>query len=135
VRIAAGTILIILGAVGMRGLIYLPAVFTSGLSSISLSVVFTILLYTLPAAFYITAGVFCLRKKYWRVCLASASFAVLIAVFPVVATFVMLGRFVVPWTAWFVVIGAVISVIFISLSKKEWQEIQDSVDDEVSNGG
>jgi hypothetical protein len=48
---------------------------------------------------------------------------------------VVLGRFIVPWTALFVIIGAVISTVFISLSKKEWQEISDSVDCEVSHGG
>ena len=33
------------------------------------------------AAFHITGGIFCLRRKYWRVCLASASFAVFFWVF------------------------------------------------------
>jgi len=123
-RIAAGIMLIILSVFGLRGLLFLLS-----------DVVFNIVWYSVPVVFFVTGGVFCLRKKYWRVCLASASFAIFMAIFSVVEPSVVLGRFVMPWVAWIVVIGAVISTIFISLSKKEWQEISDSVDGEVSHGG
>jgi hypothetical protein len=134
-RIAAGIILIILGAVGVRGMVYFLSMSTLALSSIPLSVVLTVLWYIVPAVFYMAGGTFCLSKKYWRVCLASASLAVFTGVFALVEPFVMLGRFAIPWTAWAAVIGAVISTIFISLRKKEWQEIPDSVNREVSQGG
>jgi hypothetical protein len=93
------------------------------------------ILYIVGAMLFVTGGVLCLMKKCWRVCLASASFAVFVAIFRVVEPSVVLGRFHMHWTAWFVVIGGVISTVLISLSKKEWQEISGSVDFEVSNGG
>ncbi len=134
-RVAAGIILILLGVFGLRGLIFLLQELVIRFSSIPFSVVFTIMWYIIPVVLFVSGGVFCLRKKYWRVCLASASIAVFMAVFTLVEPLVVLGRFVMPWTAWFLVIGAVISTVFISLSKKEWHEISDSVDCEVSNGG
>jgi hypothetical protein len=135
-RIAAGIILIILGGFGLQGVIFLLSDLTIGLSSIPVSVVFIILWYIVLAAFYVTGGVLCLRKKYWRVCLASASFAVFMGIFEVVVPSVVLGHLVVmPWTTWIVNIGAVISTIFISLSKKEWQEISHRLDCKASYGG
>jgi hypothetical protein len=134
-RIAAGIILILLGVFGLLGLIFLLQELVIRFSSIQFSAVFTIMWYIIPVALFVSGGVFCLRKKYWRVCLASASFAVFMAVFTLVEPLVVLGRFVMPWTVWFLVIGAVISIVFISLSKKEWHEISDSVNYEVSNGG
>jgi len=134
-RIAAGTILIILGVFGLRGLIFLLQESVLRVSSIPFSAVFTIIWYIIPVVLFVSGGVFCLRKNYWRVCLASASFAVFMAVFTLVEPLVVLGRFVMPWTVWFLVIGAVISTVFISLTKKEWQEISDSVDGKVSHDG
>lgn len=134
-RIAAGIILIILGVFGIRYLIIILWGLMIGLSSIPFSVVLTIISYIVAVVLFVTGGVFCLRKKYWRVCLASASFAVFIPIVTVVGPSVVSGRFIMPWNAWFMVIGAVISTVFISLSKKEWQEISDSVDGKVSYGG
>ena len=92
------------------------------------------ILYIVGAMLFVTGGVLCLMKKYWRVCLASASFAVFLAIFRVVEPSVVLGRFHMHWSAWFLVIGGVISTVLISVSKKKWQEISGSVDGEVSNG-
>jgi hypothetical protein len=124
-RIAAGIILIILGVFGLRGLIFLLSEPMIRVSNISLSMVFTILSYIITVVFFVTGGVFCLREKYWRVCLASASFAVFMAIFTVVELSVVLGRLATPWIDWFVVIGAVVATVFICLTKKEWQEIAD----------
>jgi hypothetical protein len=134
-RIAAGVILIILSVFGLSGLVFFLSELMIRLPSVPLSAVFSILWYIVPAAFYVIGGVFCFRKKYWRVCLASASFAVLVVVFVVVEPFVMLGRFAMPWIAWVAVIGAIISTIFISLSRKGWQGISDSMDGKVSYDG
>jgi membrane protease YdiL (CAAX protease family) len=134
-RIASGIILIILGVTGLRGLIFLIRESMIRVPSIPSSAVFNVIWYIVPVVLFVCGGVFCLRKKYWRVCLASASFAVFMAIVTVVEPSVRLGRLLMPWIAWFVVIGAVISTVFIAVSKKEWQEISDSVDYEVSNGG
>jgi membrane protease YdiL (CAAX protease family) len=134
-RIASGIILIILGVFGLRGLFFLLRESMIRVSYIPFSAVFTIIWYIVPVVLFVSGGIFCLRKKYWRVCLAAASFAVFMAIVTVVEPSVVLGRLVMPWIAWFVVIGAVISTVFISLSKKEWQEISNSVDGKVPYDG
>ena len=135
-RIVAGIILIIFGALGVRALVVLLTGLVKTFSFIPVEIVPTILLEIVPSAFFVIGGVFCLRRKYWRVCLASASFAALIGIFVVVT--VSLGRAIFlgeGWIPWIAVLAAVISVIFISRTRKEWQEILDSVDCEVSKGG
>ena len=86
------------------------------------------------AAFYITCGIFCLRRKYWRVCLASASFAVLFSVWDLVGS-VLSSNILMGSITWVMLVAAVIAVIFIVRTKKEWQETSDSVGGEVSYGG
>ena len=106
--------------------------------------VFFLGLVVAAAAFHITGGIFCLGRKYWRVCLASASFAVFLSVFFLVF-FLVLSPF--PWVSswsdyismgwpiWVMLVAEVIPVIFILRTKKEWQEISDSVNGTVSYGG
>jgi len=135
-RKAAGIILIIFGALGVIGLVRLLTELVNTLSVIPVEMVPTILLQIVPIAFFIIGGVFCLRRKHWRVCLASASFAALIGIFAVVM--LSLGRAIYTgevWILWIEVIAAVISVVFISHTRKEWQEISVSVDGEVSYVG
>ena len=135
-RIVAGIILIVFGALGVRTLVSLLIGLVKTFSFIPVQMVPTILLGIVPSAFFAIGGVFCLRRKYWRVCLASASFAALIGIFVVVT--VSLGRAIFlgeGWIPWIAVLAAVISVIFISRTRKEWQEISDSVDGKVSYGG
>ena len=135
-RKAAGIILIIFGALGVRSLVILLTGLVNTFSFIPVQMVPTILLEIVPSAFFVIGGVFCLRRKHWRVCLASASFAGLIGIFVVVT--LSLGRAIYMgegWIPWIAVLAAVISVIFISRTRKEWQEISDSVDGEVSYVG
>ena len=135
-RKAAGVILIIFGALGVVGLVRLLTELVNTLSFIPVSMVPSILLQIVPIAFYVVGGVFCLRRKHWRVCLASASFAASIGIFAVVTLSlghaIYMGEW---WRPWIAVVAAVISVIFISRTRKEWQEITDSVDGEVSYVG
>ena len=133
-RKAAGIILIVSGALGLIGLVR----FLTGLGS-TLSFVLalpTILLEAIPIAFFIIGGIFCLRRKYWRIFLASASFATSIGVFFLVMLSldraIYLGE---GWRPWIAVLAAIISVIFISLRRREWHEISDSANREVSEGG
>jgi hypothetical protein len=135
-RKAAGIILIIFGALGVIDLVRLLTGLVNTLSFIPVSMVPTVLLEIVPGAFFIIGGVFCLRRKHWGVCLASASFVAIIAIFVVVT--LSLGRAIYTgewWRPWIAVVAAVISVIFISRTRKEWQESADSVDGEVSYVG
>jgi hypothetical protein len=135
-RKAAGIILVIFGALAVVSLVRLLTGLVNALSYIPVEMVPTILLQIAPIAFFAIGGVFCLRRKHWRVCLASASFAALIGIFAVVT--VSLGRAIYTgegWILWIAVVAAVISVVLISRTRKEWQEIADSVDGEVSYVG
>lgn len=87
------------------------------------------------SGFFVAAGVLCLKRKYWGLCLAPALIVFLIRIPSVVAQLPNGIPISVVWGYWIPVIGALISTIFICLSKKEWQEISDSVDYEVSNDG
>jgi hypothetical protein len=123
-RKAAGIILITLGVLSLRGLI----IHVSVLVDIP-AIIFSIV----QVVFFITGGIFCLTRRYWRICLASASFAVFLGISMVVG--LLLGWANESYTIWFGLLTAVISLIFISLTRKEWQEILDSVDGEVSDEG
>jgi hypothetical protein len=132
-RKAAGIILIVSGALGLIGLVRFLAGLVSTLSFVS--AVPTILLEIAPIAFFIIGGAFCLGRKHWRVCLASASLAASIGIFLLVTLSlgraILLGR---GWISWIGVLAAIISVIFISLSRREWQGIPDTVDSKASDG-
>jgi len=121
-RKAAGIMLIILGMWGLIGLI-------SGIIVLSDSGMNPYLPFFLwriiCIPFFVIGGVFCLRKKYWRVCLASALLAVFIGIAIVVAPLLEGRHFFMAWQTWILVLGALIATIFISLRKREWQEISD----------
>jgi hypothetical protein len=134
-RKAAGIILTIFGGLGVASLVRLLTGLVNTFSFIPVEMVPTILMQIGPSAFFAIGGVFCLRRKHWRVCLASASFAALIAIFVVVT--VSIGRAIYmgeAWIPWITVLAAVVSVIFISRTRKEWQGILDSVHYEVIKG-
>ena len=74
-------------------------------------------LFTIIAVvFFITGGVFCLKKKYWQLCFASSLFLLLyiILVFLLPALFLL--------TLVFIPVG-ILTIIFVCLRKSEWQEI------------
>jgi len=129
-RRAAGIILIILGIVGLIGLVR-----NLSNSGIYLPVLFVILWRIGSGALLVTGGVFCLKRRYWGPCLASALLALLIGISSTIDMLrymttnrmgpVWPGGIALTWGIWIMVLGAVISIVFISLKKKEWQEIHD----------
>jgi hypothetical protein len=120
-RIASGIILIVLGAFGLIGLTIGLSHFDINLYSLAVS-----LLRIVVDAFLVAGGVLCLTRRYWGLCLASALFALFIEVFTMV-TPLPVGRFIMTWDILVLVIGAIISAIFISVTKGEWHETQDPV--------
>ena len=78
------------------------------------------LLMIIPIAFLITGGIFCLRKKYWRVCLASAWLAVFIMILWLTGSHPYAFR----WLSWVFSILGTLPIIFLYLTKKEWRGIQ-----------
>lgn len=77
------------------------------------------LLLIIPAAFVFTGGVFCLTRRYWKVCYPSALITLLIM-------FVWLIGHAADsiWLAWVVSMVGTLPIIFVTLTKKEWQETQ-----------
>lgn len=74
------------------------------------------LLQILWAAFLITGGILCLKRRYWKVCFSSALAAV------VLMTLYLTGPLdTASWLDWFVIITGILPVIFVSLGKTEWQ--------------
>ena len=141
-RKAAGIILIALGVSFLWFLINVLLVFGIGFLIVPFLPVppqnfiaaIVVLGTIVPAAFYVTGGIFCLRRKYWGVCLASALFAVFTSVVQPPG-WLLRSNISTGWTIWVMIVAAVISVIFIVSTIKEWQEISDSVDGKVSHGG
>ena len=84
----------------------------------------------------IAGGVFCIKRRYWGLCLVSALLIFLITILPAVEA---LSRgnlvYIMQWKILITVVGTLISTIFISLRKKEWKEFSDSVDAKVTYGG
>jgi len=131
-RIAAGIILIISGIWRLSGLIVVIII----LSDSGMNPYLPFLLGRIvDIPFLVISGILCLRKKYWRVCLALTLLAVFIGTAVIVAPLLEGRHLFMNWQTWIVVLGGIISTIFISLRKKEWQEISDSVDGKVSYGG
>jgi hypothetical protein len=126
-RKAAGIILIASGVHFIYSLIAILVVFGIGfllapflpIGMQAVAAAFVVLGSIALAAFFITCGIFCLRRKYWRVCLASASFAALFSLWDLgglSSSNIIMG--LIPWV---MLVAAVIAVIFIVRTKKEWQ--------------
>ena len=109
-RKAAGVMLIIVGVYIVVGEITILHTVGSHLFALS---VFPIIL----AALIVTGGVFCIKRRYWVVCLVSA----LIPVYFVIRLFMIEYRFM-PWE-WILPILGILPIIFIGIKRKEWKEI------------
>ena len=137
-RKAAGIILIVSGILGVIGVVgSLTWIYVDILPYLHL-----VLWRIASAAVLVSGGVFCLRRSYWRACLATAVAALFIGLFSTIdyVRYIETGRptfeaVPVTWGLWIVLLAGVISTVFIGLRKKEWPEFSDSVDGKVSYGG
>lgn len=83
----------------------------------------------IPAVFIIIGGVFCLKRKYWKLCFASSIVLLLFMIFDVLFQFpftywLHLSNLQHPWVSIAITIPwAILPQIFVCLRKKEWQEI------------
>ena len=133
-RIAAGIILIIVAVVLLVGMIIdvngqiLDMGFRSGRLSIILA---TVPMPIILGSLLVAGGVLCFRRRHWGVCLVSAVITLAFWIIPSVAVLAA-GGLSLGWRYCIIVVGTVIATILISLRKREWQEISDSVDGKVS---
>ena len=115
-RQAAGIMLIIFGMFLLNTVVYA----LRGYDIPVYQIVFNLLMI-ISVAFLIAGGVFCLQKKYWKACLASAWLAVFIMLVSSIGSLPPgLG-----WLSWVFSILGTLSIVFVYLTKQEWKEIQD----------
>ena len=112
-RKAAGIMLVIFGVFLLNAVISALRGYGTDISQLVFN-----LSMIIPVAFLITGGISCLRKTHWRVCLASAWLAV----------FFMIVWLITPygsdWLSWVFSILGTFSIIFVYLTKQEWEEMQ-----------
>ena len=80
----------------------------------------------ISAVFIITGGVFCIKRKYWKLCFASSFVLLLFMIFELFFMFPFAWWLNLP--IWWVVIPLslpwpILPQIFVCLRKSEWQEI------------
>ena len=80
---------------------------------------FTLLIIT-AAVFLITGGVFCLRRRYWKVCFASTLFLFI----PLYLWSIVLPDALprLGWLGWVFMSAGILPIIFVCLGKREWQK-------------
>jgi hypothetical protein len=111
-RIAAGILMVAFALFMLTDVFSGANLYDLNLYGLALS-----LLLIIPAAFIVTGGVFCLERKYWRVCFASA----LVTVVIMIAWWINQAD---SMLAWVVSMVGTFPIIFVLLKKREWQEIQ-----------
>ena len=140
-RKAAGIILIISGVLWLTGVV----MSLIGLYTNLLPYFYVILWRLVSIALLVAGGIFCLRRRYWRECFATA----LVVFFFGLSTAINYVRYIaalregvfyggVPAVAsggWILLPAGVISLILIWRARKEWREISDSVDGKVTYDG
>ncbi len=112
-RQGAGIMLIIFGMFLLNSVISALGRYGTHISELVFN-----LFMIVPVAFLITGGIFSLRKTHWRVCLASAWIAVFFMIMWLISPY---GS---DWLSWVFSVLGTLSLIFVYLTKKEWQESQ-----------
>lgn len=72
----------------------------------------------------ITGGVFCLKRKYWKLCFALSLWLLLFMILFLLSLPSTEIRFRSIWVPCFLIPMGILPQIFVCLRKKEWQEIQ-----------
>jgi hypothetical protein len=113
-RQAAGIMLMILGALMLVGCVVVLIDYGIDVYDPVFNIFFMIC-----GAFLVTGGIFCLMKKYWGPCLASALLAIFIMIRWLIDSYTSLT-----WLDWIYSILGTLPIIFVCLRRREWQEIK-----------
>ena len=73
----------------------------------------------IASVFIVTGGVFCIMRKVWGLCFASALVALLFVIF-----WLMGSVLAIAWLTWLISIMGTLPIIFVCITKKEWKTIQ-----------
>jgi hypothetical protein len=120
-RIAAGILMI---AVGMALLVnFVPRLIEEGAGSFDLP--FVNLVVVISALFFVAGGVFCLRRRYWKVCFASSLLLLVLLAFLLLIFWVLWSLLYAP--VWWMVVPipvGILPIIFVCLRRRDWQKSQ-----------
>jgi hypothetical protein len=120
-RIAAGILMI---AVGMALLVnFVPRLIEDGAGSFDLP--FVNLVVVISALFFVAGGVFCLRRRYWKVCFASSLLLLVLLAFLLLIFWVLWSLLYAP--VWWMVVPipvGILPIIFVCLRRRDWQKSQ-----------
>ena len=122
-RIAAGIMMIV---VGIALLVYfVPLLIEDGVGSYDLP--FVNLVMVISALLFVTGGVSCLRRKYWKVCFASSLLLLVLLACVLVILWVVWSLLSPYAPVWWIVVPipvGILPIIFVSLRKREWSQSQ-----------
>jgi len=84
-----------------------------------------VLISIIAAVFFITGGVFCLKRKYWKLCFASSLCLSVFVFFDAMPTFHLLEFLNMPYlgVGQLLLAWGILPLIFVCIRKSEWQEI------------
>ena len=114
-RKAAGILMIIVGIALLVN--FVPLLIEYGIATYDLP--FSNLVMVISALFCVTGGVFCLKRKYWGVCFASALLLLVLSVLCSLG-----NEYTPPSWSWFPIPVGILPIIFVCLRRREWQKSQ-----------
>ncbi len=122
-RIAAGILMIV---VGIALLVYfVPLLIENGLGSYDLTYVYLVMV--ISALFFVPGGVFCLRRRYWKVCFASSLLLLVVLALFTLISWVLWSMFSRHGPVWGMVAPVpvgILPIVFVCLRRREWSESQ-----------
>ena len=124
-RIAAGILMIMYGVKTIA--IYVSSIFLYGWDFRGDYLDLALFLISIIApVFFITVGVFCLKRKYWKLCFASSLCLLVFMFFDLTPTAYFLHEFsnILSWVVSpLLILWGVFPLILVWVRKNEWQEI------------
>ena len=122
-RKAAGIILIILGMAAISlFIVYVSGLITHPIEFVSPPPDYVYIIIATLAVFFIIGGVFCLKRKYWRLCFTSSLFLHIFMTLLIFSTLLFFSWMTFLWMSLIPV--WILPLIFICLRKSEWSESQ-----------
>jgi len=122
-RIAAGILMMVVGIALLVN--FVPRLIKEGIGTYALP--FVSLVMVASALFFVTGGVFCLRRKYWKVCFASSLLLLVLLALLLLILWVLWSLLSPYAPVWWMVVpipAGILPIMFICLRKREWQKSQ-----------
>jgi hypothetical protein len=122
-RIAAGILMIVVGIALLVH--FVPLLIEDGVGTFDLP--FVNLVMVVSALFFVTGGVFCLMRKYWKVCFAS-SLLLLVVLALLLLIFWILWSLLPPYApVWWMAVPipvGILPIVFVCVRRRDWQKSQ-----------